>query len=253
MTSARTARDTKPFPFMDLPPELRDMIYDMVLTDPNGASLVSKTKACRRTVRRGRIYSSDDGTYWYGRRRLPSQGAEDNASKTTSLVPNILALSKQIRDEAINYLYNQDFIFEDTVALHRFLATIGHRNQQRLLNIEIKAFASGRRTIPVNHCAFALLAGATNLKSLKIGHHQGGYYRSPVNHAQGLYRTTHFFLEAYGDVHGRRDAGVDIIELPDDDFDRYYRRRLPAAHEDWSAAQNEEAFQKELRRLLGVK
>lgn len=242
---------------MELPAELRDMIYEIVLCDPNGISLVSKTKACRRTVRRGRVYDSEDGSYWHGRRRIPSPDSPDSAIKSTTLIPNILAVSKQIREEAINCLYNQDFVFEDTVALHRFLATIGLCNQQRLLNIEIKAFATGRRTMPVNYCAFALLANATNLKSVKISRHHSWRYRSPSNHAKGLYRDAHSFMEAFGDAHGRKDAAVDIIDITQDNFDNYdrftYRRNRSSEREDLSPSENQDVFRAELRRLLGVK
>lgn len=243
---------------MDLPPELRDVIYEMVLTDPNGVTLVSKTKACRRTVRRGRVYDHDDGSYWYGRRRVSNIDAQESAPKNTTMVPNLLAVNKQVRDEAINYLYNQDLIFEDTLALHRFLATIGLRNQKRLLNIELKAFATGRRTMPVNYCAFALLGNATNLKSVKISRHHSGWYRSPANHAQGLYRDAHFFMEAFGDANGRKDAAVDIFDIAEDNFDAYHfsvysRRNRSSERKDLSPAGNEEVFRNELRRLLGVK
>lgn len=232
------------------------MIYELAFTDPNGVSLVSKTKARRRTVRRGRVYNDDDGTYWYGRRRVSRCDVAENVPKVNTLIPNLLAVNKQIHNEAMNVLYGQELIFEDTVALHRFLATIGHRNQQRLVSIDLKTFAYGRRKMPVNHCAFALLGGATNLKSIKMPSNRGGWYGGPLHHAQGIYRDMHFFLEAFGDANGRKDAAVDIMQISEDNFEGYYGsswRRRRSKDPEGSPSENERTFKTELRRLLAAR
>lgn len=116
------------------------MIYEMALTDANGVSIVSMLKAQRRTVRRGAVYDSDQYNYtWSRRRRYLNTGSQETAPKETSLVPSLLAVNKQIYAEGVNYLYGQEFCFEDTTALHHFLATIGIRNQPRLIDLTVKA------------------------------------------------------------------------------------------------------------------
>jgi hypothetical protein len=265
-TPPRQQIEEKPFPFMELPPELRDMIYEMALTDVNGISIVSKSKAYRRTVCRAPIYDSEWTGYsrrrnhTYGTKRpILDDGREELAPQERSLVPNILAVSKQIYKEAIGILYGQDFVIEDTDALHRFLAIIGLRNQQRLLSLDVNSFCEGRNKKIINHCAFMSLAGATNLKSLRLNNARFRYYGDAKGFARGFYCNAHYFLEAYGAAHGRRDAALDVLELDDEIFDYFnpYRRnvdltaRKPTGEE--LVQENKRMFRAELCRLLGVK
>jgi hypothetical protein len=236
---------------MELPPELRDMIYEMALTDVDGMSIASTTKNYRRTV--CRIVNDDMEECRYrqrgSRHRIPEGG---NAPK--QLATNLLAVSKQIHNETISMLYGHDFIFADTDTLHRFLTVIGTRNQQRLRSIDIQGFCTGRRTRAINHCAFMALVGATNLKALIINNDEFRHYSSPKHLARGLYSNIHFFLEAYGAAHGRMDAGIDIIELDEyalDYFHSYRRGGVPAKQQ--TPEENKVIFRAELCRLLGAK
>jgi hypothetical protein len=131
------------FRFLDLPPELRDMIYDLALLDPSGISLVSRIKDNRRTVRRGAVYdaSSYDYRYFYGRHRSLKSGAQQVAVRQNPIIPRFLRVNKQIYAEGINFLYGQDFYFEDMLALQYFLATIG-RNTSRLTSLTIKKYVA---------------------------------------------------------------------------------------------------------------
>lgn len=225
---------------MELPPELRDMIYEMALTDVNGISIAAKTKAYRRGICRSPIYDQYHGS------------GHEIAPKERSLVPNILAVSKQIQNEASNILYGQRLVFDDTDALHRFLAVIGLRNQQRLLYIDLTEFCTGRNTRALNHCAFMSLAGAMNLKTLRLNSSHW-YYSSAKGFARGLYCDSHFFLEAYGAANGRKDAAIDILQLDDGRFDSFSSSYRTGAVV--KKAYGEEArveFRAELCRLLGA-
>ena len=263
-TLPRQQIEEKPFPFMELPPELRDMIYEIALTDVNGISIVSKTKAYRRTVCRAPIFDSEcrryrQRTYTRGINGLVSEdGHEELAPQERSLVPNILAVSKQIHKEAISVLYGQNFIIEDTDALHRFLGIIGLRNQQRLSSLNVHSFCEGRNKKIINHCAFMSLAGATNLKTLRLSNDRFRYYDDAKGLARGMFCNAHFFFEAYGAAHGRRDAALDILELDDEIFDYFnpYRRNGGAgtkATGEELYEENKRMFRAELCRLLGVK
>ena len=64
----------------------------------------------------------------------------------------------------------------------------------------------------MNHPAMTLLGAAINLQRLKIesrigwsGHVQG--------YARQLFRDGSHFFDAYGRANGRKDAGVDIIDI----------------------------------------
>lgn len=248
-------KEGKPFRFFELPQELRDMIYEMALTDVNGVAIVAKTKGYRRTASRGPVYERSSyerphGWGWgWGRRRRLKSGSESVVSTDTSFVPALLAVNKQINSEAINYLYGQDFVFEETVALQQFLAVIGPQNQQRLLSVEILRWSKRGASKAANYGAFTLLAGATNLQSLMLSCTLNDFASGMESIARQLFRDGHHFMEAYGTANGSKDAVVDIIELGEDNFDstNFYRNSAPL-----NAEEGQEKFDAALRTLLGV-
>lgn len=148
----KKTKNVPPFRFLDLPPEIRDEIYDLALTEPDGITLVPRTKDYRRTVTRGPI-TTQDGNNYYGRprRRFYWGNGRNHSSQTSAignptrqLVPNLLAVNKQIRNEASSILYKQDIILESTTSLHVFIAQIGPYNRQLLSDVTIKGWGSGR-------------------------------------------------------------------------------------------------------------
>ena len=64
VTVPRSKKPQKPFPFLALPAELRDYIYELALTDEGGLALTSKNKGFRRTIARGLIYKQNGGHYY---------------------------------------------------------------------------------------------------------------------------------------------------------------------------------------------
>ena len=179
----RSSKPSKPFPFLSLPAELRDYIYELALTDGDGISLVSKTKAFRRTIARSRAALYND---------------EATVPAYNSFIPNLLAANKQIHSEGIGYLYQQRIVLEDTMALHTFLAAIGPTNRLRLSNVTVRSWGHGRGTHKaMNVAALTLLAGCTNLKVFNLDC-RIGWLRTPRDLARQLYRDGHYFLEAYG-------------------------------------------------------
>lgn len=235
---------------MELPPELRDIIYEMALTDADGMSIVSTTKTYRRTVCRAASDEMEECRY---RQRGSRHRVAQDGTGPKQLVPNLLAVSKQIHNETINILYGHDFVFTDTDALHRFLTVIGPRNQQRLRSIDIQSFCTGRNTRAINHCAFMALAGATKLKALILNDGEFRHYGSPKGLARGLYANTHFFLEAYGAANGRMDAAIDIMEVDEYAFESFYSYRRGVNAKQQNPQENRAIFRAELCRLLGAK
>jgi hypothetical protein len=232
---------------MKLPPELRDVIYEMALVDDNGIFLTTWTKGYRRTV----IRCTYDPDEWM----LRKDESKQRGVASNELVPNLLAVSKQIHHEAVNMLYGQDLMFRDSDALHRFLTIIGPRNQQRLLSVDIKQLCQGKIKRTLNHCAFMSLTTATKLKALYLGIDDFSQYTCAKTLARGLFCIAHFFLEAYGATHGRKDAAVDVIQLDDEifflDFQPSWRgnARVVKQH---TPEENRAIYRAELCRLLGA-
>ncbi|KAK5682150.1 hypothetical protein LTS10_005275 [Elasticomyces elasticus] len=257
-SSTKSKKNEKPFPFERLPPELRDQIYELALTNDDGITLVSKTHNYRRTVGPGPI-ANDDGS-WLSlnhrqRRALQqsqsqSQGADGPPTRKV-LSPALLAVSKQLHAEGINYLYQQTIILEDTYALHSFLGVIG-RNRSRVTDLTIKGWGNGRGTHKaMNFCSLTLLAGCTNLQFLEFD--CSIHWRSSATLlARQLYRDGYHFLEAYGAANGARDAAVEILELRDLKIDAKRPWNYRGSSESDNDKFNEE-FQAELRKLLGCK
>lgn len=176
--------------------------------------MISKTKSFRRTVGRGLVYDTDFSYYRPRRENIISERYQWNR-----LIPQLLAVSKQIHSEAVGYLYKQRIILEDTMALHTFLAAIGQLNQLILSNVVVKDWGCGRGTHKaMNVAALTSLATCTNLQKLhldcKIGHQ-----RTPKQLARQIFRDGHYFLEAFGATNGQKDAAVNVLELNDCNFD----------------------------------
>lgn len=191
----------------------------MTLADPSGVAIVATQAGHRHVAVRGQVYAPKDLYYRRSYRPLsPKQGAKELAPISTTFIPALLAVNKQINAEGINYLYGQDFVFKDTTALHSFLAPIGNRNQQRLEKVEVMAWGQSGVSKGNNHSALTLLAGATNLKSLRLNCDVSYYSTNPARIANRVFADAHWFLEAYGAANGRKDAAVDILELDDSNF-----------------------------------
>ena len=242
IASTKAAKNQKPFPSLLLPPELRNLIYELALTDPKGITLFCKTKNYRRTVTRNDFTD------------LESQRLRARSRSQDRLVPALLAVNKQIHSEALGYLYQQPIILSDTYALHNFLSLIGS-NRPMVTNLTVQGWGSGRGTNhAMNVCIFPLLGLCTNLENLFLDC-TIGWVRTPQGLARQIYRDGHYFLEAYGRAKGRKDAGVDVLELRDSNFDRdgystswwSRRRHVVLPEKDEFRTQ----FQAELRKMLG--
>lgn len=248
MKKPKKPKKVEVFRFLDLPAELRDMIYEMTLSDANGLSIVSNQSGYRHIARRGPVYPMEYYLRgWRRHFRVTGERAYQQVSPiSTRFVPALLAVNKQINAEAINFLYGHDFAFSDSTALHSFLATIGICNQRRLTNVEVKSWGQTGAAKGNNHASLTLLAGATNLKSLTLACDVTVYSRKPSRIAARVFGDAHRFFEAYGAANGRKDAAVDILELDESSFASYGQTRVPDLEERVGR------FKDGLRSLLGV-
>lgn len=260
----------EPFRFLDLTAELRNEIYELALVEPNGLTLLSRTKSSRRSVTRGAI-SIIENQYYYGKSRrcrwYSGSATSTEAHHDRMLVPNLLAVNQQIREEASSYLYKQDIILEDTTALLQFIATIGPYNRQLVNHIVVRGWGGGKFlaayttrtrvdladtlegggvTRGHNFSALTMLASCTNLDSLyfdcTIGHH---WESKPLQKLAGqIYRDAHHFLEAYARVNGL-DSALKVIQFGDRQF-----AKDPKAKDLEFDQSKRDIFEKELERLM---
>ena len=177
----------------------------------------------------------------------------DSASDTATLpplVPNLLALNRQIHAETQPILYAANaFVLEDTTALHNFLATIGARNAAVLADLTVKGWGYSKAHKALNHPAFTLLAGAVNLKRLHLDCRITWDTR-PRRVAMQVYRDGFHWMEAVGAARGRFDAALEIIEVVDENFDGRYSYGPDGSKPRPSHEESMEVFKNELRQLL---
>lgn len=94
---------------------------------------------------------------------------------------------------AVIYSSNS-FIFEDTTALHAFLANISVKNCGTLTNLAVAGWGFSRAHKALNHPAFTLLGSAVNLKRLHIDCRIS--WGGPQRVATQFYRDGFHWLEA---------------------------------------------------------
>lgn len=242
---------------MELPAELKNKIYDVTLTDPNGIFFVSRTKQYRRTVeretpssiitaRRNRHYRNR----WYNQQTSQSPGCpqvsvQPAPLEPAPLVPNMLLLNKEIYAQTQPILYATNaFAVEDTMALHAFLANIGTKNRATLADLTIKGWGYTKSHKALNHPAFTMLAGAVNLTRLHLDCKIS--WSGPKHSARQLYRDGFHWLEAMGAAKGQYDAAIDIVEIADDNLGLYYGRIENKPTKEERLVE----FESELRKLL---
>ncbi|KAI4729342.1 hypothetical protein E4T49_02912 [Aureobasidium sp. EXF-10728] len=182
------------FPFMDLPVEIRIMIYRLLLKETStNLTLVTQVQAGQEVVRRGFLKKQQKGHS--GRQILLKTVHKPKDKDIVHFQPIVLRLCKSIHDEAIPILYGQTFDFEHPVALQKFLFTVGPDNRLLLQHIVLRGW--GRDDFETWKHAFASaldrLLSAQNLKSIHLDRHihsrsdgakfyVKGYETLPVEH-----------------------------------------------------------------------
>lgn len=232
---------------MQLPAEIRNIIYGYALTDPNGINLIATIEHRRRKTARisATLQENVSGLYY----KSKDEDEITQEGRPVPLVPALLAVSKQIYQEGIDVLYSNEFIFSDSFALYSFMINMGTAGAKHMKKIKLRGWLDGRATKGYNHCCFAALIPATNLTSFHI-ERPSSYYSMPNRIAIQLYRDAFPWLESMGAVKGKLDAGVDVLQLGDDFFGRGWGRR--ASQPALSDEEKTEEFKAELSRLLGA-
>ena len=167
------------FPFLDLPPELRHSIYEIVFRYPvSGVSPVEDAETAEKTT----IVIHKDST-------APFDFSEWNQAQPSKPNPkpyftepinqtlSLLLVNKQIFKEAMPYFYqNNLFYFLDTAQLFHFLRNTPAYRRQHLtqLAIDYPGLGTDYHYAPA---AFRILATNPSLKRLFI-HHDEDHYGS---------------------------------------------------------------------------
>ena len=180
MTKTKTKTKTKPkqplkdvpFPLMELPLEIRIMIYKHLLEEKsNPLTLLTQGQAGQEVVRRGFLNKQDKPSS--GRQVLHKIVHKANDKDITHLTPAIFLVCKLIHQEAIPILYGQSLEFEHPIALQKFLFSIGPNNRLLLQHIVLRGwqpdvFLVWQQAIS---SAFERLMSAQNLKSILMDRH----------------------------------------------------------------------------------
>ncbi|KAI4777020.1 hypothetical protein E4T52_08046 [Aureobasidium sp. EXF-3400] len=201
-----------PFPFMELPLEIRFMIYKACLVESaRELSYVSKTTG--REVFRGSMKKSSRSWGGYNFKTKRERSYEPDR---TALQPVILRVNKAIRDEAIQHLYTQTFTFATTHAFQVWFARITPINRMLLKSIVIKGWTDYRHSRLMDvQTVFSLLMSATNIKSITLDRHvwsedhtifPNARAAAFTNNAVNFWRDIEYWADAVDAVHGKGAA-----------------------------------------------
>lgn len=261
VTATKPLPKKKIFPFLSLPPELKNKIYDYTLTCDHEIPLISKARQYRHAIELGttetfqKTLRQRRGWGYFNR----SVAVAIPVTKP-SLGPNLLLLNKEIHAETQPILYGANvFAFEDMKALHTFCANIRPKNCAALRELNIKHWGNSSSTKGANFAAFTVLASAINITRLNMDCEVAqGSWGTGKNIARQFYRDGHTWLEAVGLAKGKRDAAVDLIDLGLQNVNRPYvedpssskhgQEELKKQKEKLAVLMAE--FRKELRALL---
>ncbi|KAI9693027.1 MAG: hypothetical protein M1822_005022 [Bathelium mastoideum] len=229
---AKPRSEDRVFHFMHLPPELRDEIYQAALVDPKDVYFVRVRRLKRLEVERvakltfDYVFRNVNARGRYRHRRFPLQAeyikrTQQIVDGPQSLVPSLLAVSKQIKRESEEWLYRHNkFIVEDMTALHTFLTDLTAPTRGLIRQIMTGRWGYDGMAKAMNHSALTLLAdGGVNLNTFRIFSCVFGW-RFSVPHpgieaAGQFYKESFNWLEAMTRARGV-DSAVRVIEIPQD-------------------------------------
>lgn len=201
-----------PFPIMELPLEIRFMIYKACLVE-SARELSFVSKSTGREIFRGTMKRT---TNRYGGYNFKTKRERSDDPNRTTLQPVILHLNKTIRDEAIHQLYAQTFHFANTHVFQQWFSRISPANRMLIRSVVIKGWTDYRfaRTKDVPH-VFSLLTSATNVRSVLLDRHvwsetegPSNYYynRSFTGNAFGFWQDIEYWADAMDAAHGKGAA-----------------------------------------------
>ncbi|KAK5121645.1 hypothetical protein LTR85_004817 [Meristemomyces frigidus] len=202
---------TEYFRFLDLPPELRGMVYDLLLQQPEERIIMDTYKPVgqpRRPVRAGfRSKHTHKRMQWD---KLRGKWVGQKASNFS-----LLRVNQQLREEAAAVVYgNHTFACSDMAAMLIFLETIGGmRKHLRHVKLGLWHNYQESKTRPI----FDLLKEAKGLRTLEIEHRticsNPEYTYGKVTTAEGFVRDCLSLLKTLHKEQQEAATSVDVRDI----------------------------------------
>ncbi|KAF1933160.1 uncharacterized protein M421DRAFT_415523 [Didymella exigua CBS 183.55] len=233
------------FPFLQLPAEIRNMIYSYAPMDPSDIKFVAVQRSkrrCAESVSTKSLRQATGSRLYYQSHRINNNAKE----QATELVLSLFAVNKQVYHEGCDILYSNELIFADPIALYSCMINLDPSiSASRLKIMRLKGWGYGSTLRAYNNACFAVLIWANNLKKFYIDC-SVGQCRESENAAQQTCRDAFPWLEAVGRKKARFDAALDVLEVSSESLARNHWSNP----QDRSGAQRRMAFNKELGRTL---
>jgi len=203
------------FPFLSMPGELRNQIYELALVNPDGHYLVATYRKGMRTVRAANhgAYSNITSRYF-----LPKH-------RDATTAHGLFAVNRQTNEEARTLVYSKPFVFENDTALHTFFVAIGAKNRALLTNISLETWCGRGSFWNMPFQAFSMLL-FPSFSMLSMGcDNISRFHFKPTLHeimhpehlAEAFYTKAHPWLRALVRSKGSTDAAVAVIEFNADE------------------------------------
>ena len=240
-TAARALPPKDVFPFILLPSEIKNMIFEYALLSKREILLASKTKKYRHNVEIKRTADC----IWVPDPTNSHIPVKHLCLCRPSFTPNVILLNREIYAQTQPILYSNTFAFEDPKALLAFCINIGPKNCVLLQRLSLWHWDCTRAKRTLRYPAFAILANTTlNLKSLDVDRGYCGEDERRL--AVHFLRDCHTWLEAVGLKGGRPDAGVEILQLSKE----HVAGSAASGTDQEKLEKMTEAFRAEIRKLL---
>lgn len=247
------------FPFLDLPPEIRNMVYSLLLV-----ALKKPTLQIEASGREAKLVKQRPEVRFFIRTSHTVLG------DTTMVYPAILLANRQIHMEARSILFSQPLVFMDTVCLGMFFQHMGSLDGIQIQEVEVlrwhpqtnsQRYGNKIRGHFLHKYACEMLGCLKHLQRL---YHPGFDFDGIYSHydpskpdvimsVQTLAKTVAHELDRIFEPRtgpaGGVDARIDVLELSEDNFyDLYWWPGKPDDPEE--VEENRRLFRDSLKALL---